>query len=157
MNVRRYKSEDRITLAQGDLFDAIQPKSAATAHRSGPLRPHEGAHKPFDLIICNPPYVPRVKRKRLPKEFLHEPEMALLADDHGMALVQRVIADAARHLTPHGLLVIEIGHERAACEAMMARHFPGLEPLWIETAEQSDNVFLLHASQLHSFFRRPKQ
>lgn len=141
INVRRHGLADRITLAQGDLFDAL---------KAG----HRDTHKSFDLILCNPPYVPHTKRKGLPKEFLHEPEMALMADDKGMALVQRVICEAGRFLTPKGLLVMEIGHERKACDAMMARDFPGVAPLWIETAEQSDNVFMLHASQLHAFSRR---
>lgn len=134
-NVRAYGLGHRIKLCASDLFDSLN-------------------EEPFDIIICNPPYVPHTKRNKLPKEFLHEPEMALMADDKGMALVKRVIADAGNYLTASGLLAIEIGHERAACEAMLARDFAGLTPLWIETAEQSDNVFLIHASELRDHTRR---
>jgi ribosomal protein L3 glutamine methyltransferase len=42
--------------------------------------------------------------------------------------------------------VIEIGHERAFFEAA----FPELEPIWLDTAEASDQILLLSRGQLQS-------
>lgn len=138
LNVDDYDLNEQVRLIESNVFENI-PEQA------------------FDLIISNPPYVPEHKRDSLPPEFRHEPDMALIADDHGMAIVRDILKNAARYLSNNGLLFIEVGHERQACDALLAREFPGLHALWIETEEQSDNVFLLTAEQLRQHpWRRPE-
>jgi ribosomal protein L3 glutamine methyltransferase len=137
MNVSRYGFEGRITLAQSDVYTSLDPSQT------------------FDLIICNPPYVPRSKADKMPKEFEHEPAMALYAENQGMAIVRQVIAGAAQRLKPRGILVMEIGHEFEACQAMLAKSFPGVFPTWIESREQIDNVFIVSREELLSPNRRP--
>ncbi|MFX6303996.1 hypothetical protein ABTF83_20000, partial [Acinetobacter baumannii] len=71
----------------------------------------------FDLIFSNPPYVNSDSMLNLPDEYRHEPQMALEGGADGMDIVRRIIAEAKPRLTRKGILVIEVGHERAHVEA----------------------------------------
>ncbi len=77
-------------------------------------------------------------------EYLHEPSIALAGGPDGMTVVQRIIADARRWLTPDGVLVVEIGNEREHVEAA----FGGLELSWLTTSAGDDSVFLIRAADL---------
>lgn len=103
---------------------------------------------PYDLILCNPPYVNAQSMASLPPEFRAEPALALSGNatggSDGMDFIRVLLAEAARHLSPHGVLVLEIGHERAHFEAA----FPTLTPLWLETSAGHDQVLLLTREQL---------
>ncbi len=138
LNCEDYEVTDQVTLIKSDLFSAISPDRG-----------------PFDLIISNPPYVPRAKASAMPKEFRHEPSLALYAEDDGMALVRRILQDAPRFLNANGLLVVEIGHEKNACETLCLQEFSGLPVTWIETDEQSDNVFCVFKDLLDQHPWRP--
>jgi ribosomal protein L3 glutamine methyltransferase len=61
-----------------------------------------------------------------------------------MDVVRTIIEQAPAHLRDAGLLMIEIGHERSFFEAA----FPDLEPVWLDTAEASDQILLLTKEQL---------
>jgi ribosomal protein L3 glutamine methyltransferase len=61
-----------------------------------------------------------------------------------MDLVRRIVAGAAERLTDDGILIVEIGNERAFAEAA----FPDLELTWLSTSAGDDAVFLLTAEQL---------
>lgn len=128
LNVRRHHLEDRITLRQGDGLAAGR-----------------GA---YDLILCNPPYVNRASMAALPPEYRAEPALALdgnrAGGDDGMDFVRGLVAGAARHLTPAGVLVLEIGHERVHFEAA----FPRLEVVWLPTSAGDDQVLLLTRAAL---------
>ncbi len=62
----------------------------------------------------------------------------------GLDAVRRILARARDHLTPGGVVVMEIGAGRAAVEAA----FPELAPTWLETSAGGDQVFLLERDQL---------
>jgi ribosomal protein L3 glutamine methyltransferase len=126
LNVQRHHLDARITLRQGDGLAAAR-----------------GA---YDLILCNPPYVNRESMSRLPPEFQAEPTLALAGGPDGMDFVRRLLAGAARHMTPQAVLVLEIGHERAHFEAA----FPRLETVWLSTSAGEDQVLLLTRSALES-------
>lgn len=65
----------------------------------------------FDLIACNPPYVGRREAETLAREVRdHEPEIALYGGEEGYELYADLITQAAAHLKPGGLLVLELGH-----------------------------------------------
>jgi len=69
----------------------------------------------FDLIISNPPYVGRKESTTLPIEVRdHEPAHALYGGEEGYELYGLLIPQAARHLKPSGLLVLELGHDSLA-------------------------------------------
>lgn len=126
-NVNDYGFQKQIKLIQSDLFENVP-------------------HKKYDLIIANPPYVNTQSMKKLPKEYLHEPQMALAGGKDGMDLVRRIIQNASNYLNKDGLLIVEIGNE--ADFAIKA--FPHLDLTWLSTSGGDDRVFLLEAEQLKS-------
>ena len=124
-NVDDYGLTDRLDLHESNLFDSLPPRL-------------------YDVIICNPPYVNSGSMDVLPQEYRHEPQLALAGGDDGMDLVRRILEAAPRFLTPEGVLVLEIGHERDFFEAA----FPQLSPVWLDTEEASDQLLLLTREQL---------
>lgn len=119
INVDKHGLGERIRLLQGD-----------------GLAPAQGR---YDLILCNPPYVNSQSMAALPQEYLAEPQLALAGGTDGMDFVRRLLAEAPQHLSPHGVLVLEIGNERAFFEAA----FPNLEVAWMETSAGEDQVLLM--------------
>jgi ribosomal protein L3 glutamine methyltransferase len=124
-NVGDYEMQDRINLVESDLYTALPPKK-------------------YDIIVSNPPYVNSDSMVKLPQEYLREPQIALAGGPDGMDLVRDIVAGAADRLKPAGILVVEIGNERAHAEAA----FPDLELTWLTTSAGDDMVFLLTAEQL---------
>jgi ribosomal protein L3 glutamine methyltransferase len=96
-------------------------------------------HGPYDLVLCNPPYVNSASMGALPAEYLAEPHIALDGGGDGMDFIRPLLRDLPSKLSAHGLLVLEIGNERAYFEAA----FPRLEPVWLETSAGEDQVLLL--------------
>jgi ribosomal protein L3 glutamine methyltransferase len=76
---------------------------------------------------------------RLPPEFRAEPALALAGGADGMDFVRTLLHDVPVHLSPQGVLVLEIGNEREHFEAA----FPRLEAAWLETSAGDDQVLLL--------------
>ena len=127
-NVTEHGLTDRLNLHQGNLYDPL-PVLAR-----------------YDLIICNPPYVNSQSMLKLPAEYQHEPTLALAGGTDGMDLVRTILEQAPAHLNDQGILLLEIGHERAYFEAA----FPDLEPIWLDTAQASDQILLLNREQFSS-------
>ena len=124
-NVDEYQLQDRITLIESDLYDQLPDKK-------------------YDLIITNPPYVNADSMSKLPAEYQREPHLALAGGSDGMDLVRKIVAGAKQRLTRHGILMVEIGHERQFAEAA----FPDLNFTWLTTSAGDDMIFLLTADQL---------
>jgi ribosomal protein L3 glutamine methyltransferase len=124
-NVADYQLTDRVRLVHSDAFAGL-------------------AGKRYDLIISNPPYVDAESVAALPPEYLHEPEMALGSGDDGLDFTRIILAEAKKHLTDDGLLVVEIGHNRDALEAA----YPTLPFTWLDTAAGDEYVFMLRAEDL---------
>ncbi|HXZ07641.1 MAG TPA: 50S ribosomal protein L3 N(5)-glutamine methyltransferase [Paraburkholderia sp.] len=124
-NVAAYSLDERIALFEGDLFAPLPERR-------------------YDVIITNPPYVNADSMQSLPAEYRHEPEMALAGGADGMDIVRRIIGEARNWLTDEGVLVVEIGNERANVEAA----FGGLDLVWLSTSAGDDNVFLIQAADL---------
>lgn len=125
LNVADHGLKTRVHLKKGDLFAPI-----------GKAR--------YDLIISNPPYVDEEGMAELPEEYRHEPALALDGGDQGIAIVRRILAEAAKHLKPGGGLICEVGRCREALEAA----YPDLDFLWIDTEESSGEVFWVTKEQL---------
>jgi len=95
-NVALHGLGERVTLLQGDLFGALDQSSPS------PL--------PFDLVVCNPPYIPTHNAKSMPVEVGgFEPHAAFDGGDFGLSILFRLVAEAPRHLTPDGWLCFELG------------------------------------------------
>jgi ribosomal protein L3 glutamine methyltransferase len=119
INVERHSLAQRITLVESDGL--------------------ANCHGPWDLILCNPPYVNAGSMTALPPEFRAEPVLALAGGDDGMDFIRALLRDVPARLSEGGVLVLEIGHERAHFEAA----FPHLNPVWLNTSAGDDQVLLL--------------
>ena len=102
---------------------------------------------PWDLIVCNPPYVNAASMAALPQEYLAEPALALAGGSDGMDFVRRLLADAPACMTEHAVLVLEIGNERAFFEAAFAQ----LPVFWLDTSAGNDQVLLVTREALVRF------
>lgn len=118
-NIALYGLESRVSAIHSDLFTKV----------SGT----------YDVILTNPPYVNSTSMSQLPKEYLHEPNMALAGGADGMDIIRQIIQDAPKFLKPHGILIIELGNEREFFETA----FPSLSPIWLEVSAGDDQVLLL--------------
>jgi ribosomal protein L3 glutamine methyltransferase len=124
-NVEDYQLQGRVRLVQSDLFAAVAPRR-------------------YDLIVCNPPYVPDASMQRLPQEYQHEPDLALAGGSDGMKVIKRLLREARGHLKRGGLLVVEVGGERATVE----KHFGAIPMTWLTTTAGDDMVFLCRQDEL---------
>jgi len=119
INVTRHALDARITLAVSDGLAALPG--------------------PWDLILCNPPYVNAQSMRALPAEYRAEPDLALAGGIDGMDFIRTLLAAAPARMSEHAVLVLEIGNERAHFETA----FPSLEAVWLETSAGEDQVLLL--------------
>ncbi len=94
---------------------------------------------PYDLILCNPPYVNSQSMAALPAEYLAEPQIALAGGADGMDFIRPLLRELPAKMSAHGVLVLEIGNERAYFE----QTFPRLEAVWLETSAGENAVLLL--------------
>ena len=101
---------------------------------------------PFDLILCNPPYVSQASMDALPAEYRAEPELALAGGTDGMDFVRQLFKDAPSRMSEHALLVLEIGNE---VDHFIAA-FPELEVAWLDTSAGDDQVLLISREALLS-------
>jgi ribosomal protein L3 glutamine methyltransferase len=124
LNVERHNLALRVRLLQGDGL--------------------AGADGPYDLILCNPPYVNSSSMAALPAEYRAEPELALAGGTDGMDFIRELLRAAPAALNDDGVLVLEIGNEREHFEAA----FPALEVVWMETSSGADQVLLVTKENL---------
>jgi ribosomal protein L3 glutamine methyltransferase len=124
-NVASYRLGRRVRLVRSDLFAAL-----------GKAR--------YDLILCNPPYVPGRDMRRLPPEYRHEPALALASGHDGLDFVRRLLAEVRDRLTDDGVLVVEVGEGRR----VVARAFPNATLTWLTTTGGAALVFLATAAEL---------
>ncbi len=98
-----------------------------------------GVQGPYDLILCNPPYVNALSMATLQPEYRAEPALALAGGSDGMDFIRSLLRAAPQHMREQAVLVLEIGNEREHFEAA----FPALEAVWLETSAGEDQVLLL--------------
>jgi len=131
INVDQHGLQDRITLVESDGLTACPG--------------------PYDLVLCNPPYVNAQSMSALPAEYLAEPELALAGGDDGMDFIRQLLRDLLSRLSPNGVLVLEIGNEREHFETA----FPQLEPVWLSTSAGDDQVLLFTSDSLSALASPP--
>jgi ribosomal protein L3 glutamine methyltransferase len=107
---------------------------------------------PYDLLLCNPPYVNTRSMAQLPAEYRAEPELALAGGSDGMDFIRGLLRDAPARMNPDAVLVLEIGNERAHFEAA----FPRLEAVWLETSAGDDQVLLLTREAIEGLAHMPE-
>ncbi len=125
INCDRHGLARRVHLVESDLFSAL------------------GGRK-YDIIVSNPPYVPDEKMQALPAEYRHEPPLALEAGAAGLDVVERILPEARRYMTPRGILVVETGNGRAALEAK----YPRTPFTWPDLEHGGGDIFVLSGEEL---------
>jgi ribosomal protein L3 glutamine methyltransferase len=127
INVERHGLQERVRLLLSDGLSAVPG--------------------PWDLILCNPPYVNAQSMSELPAEYRAEPELALAGGADGMDFIRRLLAEAPACMSEHAVLVLEIGNERAHFEAA----FPDLPVFWLDTSAGDDQVLLITREALQAW------
>lgn len=124
-NVRRHRLGGRVRVISADVYDGL------------------GSRR-YDVIVSNPPYVSAAEMRRLPREHRAEPASSLRAARQGLAVIERIVAGAKRHLTAKGILVVEVGN----AAPRVRRRWPDLPLTWLEFEHGHAEVFLVHAADL---------
>lgn len=109
-NVTKLGINNRAVFRKSDLFEKVHPDES------------------FDLIISNPPYIPR--GTQLSPEVMHEPEIALFADENGLAVYRKIIENAPKYINRGGYLMFELGIDEAnKVKELMQKDFKNIEVL----------------------------
>ena len=127
INVERHQLQERITLQHSDGLAALPG--------------------PWDLIICNPPYVNASSMAALAPEYRAEPVLALAGGSDGMDFISQLLRDAPARMSEDAVLVLEIGNEREFFEARFAQ----LPVFWLKTSAGEDQVLLITREALSDF------
>jgi len=125
INRRRLRLTRRVRLIESDHFAALSGES-------------------YDIIASNPPYVGTREMRGLPREYRHEPRLALESGREGLDSVDIILGRATRHLRPRGLLVVEVGNTERA----LRRAYPRMPFTWLDFERGGGGVFLLTREQL---------
>lgn len=125
LNVFDHHMQSRIRLFVSDVFSTIP-------------------NKKYDIIISNPPYVSVAEINELPMEYQHEPRLALHGGKDGLKIVEKILHGAARYLSPHGILVVEVGNS----DILVKKKFANLPLIWLEFENGGGGVFLITAEDL---------
>lgn len=125
INIKDYRLENRISLHQGDLYDAVEGKR-------------------FDLIVANPPYLSSGDLRHMPSEYSHEPKRAIDAGADGIAIIKRIIDNASDYLTDNGMLLCEVGTAKAELE----KAYPHLDFMWFDIEHSDHHAFWLTYDEL---------
>ena len=125
INIRRHRLAARVRALQSDHFAGLG-----------------GAG--YDIIVSNPPYVARRELRGLPAEYRHEPRLALAAGSDGLDSARIILRDAAAHLNPGGILIVEVGNSERA----LRRAYPRLPFTWLAFERGGGGVFVIGREQL---------
>ena len=124
-NIRRHRLQGRVRVSRADVYEGLEGRR-------------------YDVIVSNPPYVSAAEMRRLPREHRAEPPGGLRAGRGGLAIVERILAGASRHLTREGILIVEVGNSAR----LMRSRFRDLPLTWLEFEQGHSEVFLLRAAGL---------
>jgi release factor glutamine methyltransferase len=106
-NATMHHVVDRIHFLIGDLFEPIR-----------------GQEDSFDIITCNPPYIPSKEIDELQPEIKDfEPRLALDGGKDGLSIYRRLIPEAIPFLKSSGYLVLEIGKNQADLVSELLREW----------------------------------
>jgi len=127
-NIQQHDLSHRVRVFQSDLFESLPPQH-------------------YDLIISNPPYVGAQEMALLPKEYRHEPEMALQAEDEGLEIVRRILKESPAFLAPEGILIVEVGNSAT----LLQERYPDVPFVWLDFSRGGDGVFIFGAQDLAKY------
>lgn len=125
INIDKHDVAGQVRLLQSDLFAALKGKR-------------------YDLIVSNPPYVNETEWSNLPAEYHAEPKLGLESGLDGLDCARQILREAANHLNPNGLLIIEVGSSAETLEET----YPDVPFCWIDFERGGDGVLVLTTEQL---------
>ncbi|MEE3012626.1 MAG: peptide chain release factor N(5)-glutamine methyltransferase [Chloroflexota bacterium] len=128
-NIRAHGVGDRVTLAIGDLLDAVP--------------------EPVDLVIANLPYIPSDRISTLQPEVQQEPVLALDGGSDGLDLIRRILIQAEDKLKPTGIILLEMDPEQIpVVQGLVEHHFPeGTSSVETDLAGM-DRILTIHRQAL---------
>jgi release factor glutamine methyltransferase len=83
----------------------------------------------FDVVCCNPPYIPSDVIPTLDPEINYEPRQALDGGPDGLSVIRRLVIDARQYMAERGALIIEIGSDQEAWVREMFESLGGLHDI----------------------------
>ena len=101
----------------------------------------------YRVIISNPPYVPESRLNELPREYAHEPELALAGGPKGLSLVAEILIQASRYLLADGVLIMEVGE----AQGVFATEYSRLPVTWLEFEYGGHGAFVLTRDELTGY------
>ncbi|MBI4787057.1 MAG: peptide chain release factor N(5)-glutamine methyltransferase [Chloroflexi bacterium] len=122
LNAARLNLAEHVTFVQGDLLAPVA--------------------EPFDILVSNPPYIPRERFKDLPREIrVFEPRHALDGGEDGFDVIRRLLAQLEPHAARGAVAFVEISEEqgKTALE-LVARQLPGAAAVVHRDLEDLDRV-----------------
>jgi len=125
INIERFQLCERVRPVRSDVFAGL-----------GSAR--------YDVIVSNPPYVGSTELSELPQEYHREPRLGLYGGDDGLDIVHRILREAAGHLHPGGILIVEVGNSQDA----LIDAYPTAPFTWLEFERGGGGVFVLTQEQV---------
>jgi release factor glutamine methyltransferase len=106
------KSEKALSLASENL-QALNLQTRIKLHKLDWHLP-KVMDKSVDLIVSNPPYLKAEEWEKAENEVkIHDPKVALVAEDNGFSELRKIISISARMLSSGGLIALEFGVSHA--------------------------------------------
>ncbi len=102
-NVENHGVHDRVSIIQGDLLEPLKGQ--------------------FDIIVSNPPYIPRSELSSLQKEILKEPLIALDGGLDGLNIIRALFRQSVGKVKKRGVILLEIDPSQAQGSEEIAKQF----------------------------------
>lgn len=126
-NISLLGLKERIEVIQSDMFSAFESSNY---------------YGRIDLIVCNPPYISSSKVEKMDVEISeHEPKMAFDGGLIGIMLIQRLIKEAPKFLSPGGWLMLEVGKGQGPFISQMIKNSQRFEQVEVYPEENSRVIY----------------
>lgn len=125
LNIEEYELGHRVFPMQSDLFSNL-------------------GQQQYDLIVVNPPYVDSEDMDDLPREYMHEPELALASGHDGLDLTLEILKQASDYMSDNAWLFVEVGNS----EVNFAQRFGKFKVQWCTLVQGGNGIFAISKRDL---------
>lgn len=126
-NIRKHRLSSRVRALCSDHFAGVRGRC-------------------YDVVVSNPPYVGGREYRALPREYRHEPAIALVSGKDGLDSARVILREAAAHLQPGGILVLEVGNSESALQSAFRR----VPFTWLQFEHGGGGVLVLTREELQA-------